>query len=568
MMHRSKTGRSLALLFPALALVLAFGTVNAQEGEAARDLFDPVYEIYENVKSHFYRPELLDDQEALYGAMKGIVEQLDDPYSEFLDPQDWQRFDESLEGEFNGVGIEITLVDRILTVITPLIGTPAEAAGILAGDQILAIDDESTEGIRLSEAAYQIRGEIGTTVVLTVRHEDESIEDIPIVRDTIVIDAVESELLEGGTIGYIRIMRFESDTTRGLDAALASFDLDNAGIGATIVLEDGRFTIASAFQGTSAALAGLSAGDEIRAIDGAGLGDLDLERVVALTRGDPGTTIDLAVRRSEEALEFFGIARDVEVGGLILDLRNNAGGLMDQAISVASRFVDEGIVLRTEGRLQGARSFYTRSNALPNLPLAVLINRGTASASEITAGAIRDNQMGVLIGEESFGKGVYQRIIEFQDGSALKITTGEYFTPSGAAVNGVGLSPDVSTARQTEPIELPPALRQELVALLAGQRACERPRAYPWHDPSPFSLTISLDVRLTVESAVEAFDAGALRTSVPVTVGCGFVPEIALPRLPERVVAEEQDPIQVAVKWIGDHAGILMPIDLASELTP
>ena len=496
MVHRSKTWRSLAILFPTLVLILAFGTSSAQEQETVPDLFDPVYEIYENVKSHFYQPELIDDQEALYGAMRGIVEQLDDPYSEFLDPQDWQRFGESLEGEFSGVGIEITLVERVLTVITPLIGTPAEAAGVLAGDQILAIDGESTEGIRLSEAAYQIRGEVGTTVVLTVRHEDESIEDIPIVRDTIVIDAVESELLEGGTIGYIRIMRFESDTTRGLDAALASFDLANAGIGAAIAHEDSRFTVTTVSEGTDAELSGLSTDDEIRTIDGVSLADLDLERVVALTRGNLGEAVELTVRRSDGTLESFEVTRDVEVPGLILDLRNNAGGLMDQAITVASRFVDEGIVLRTDGRLQGARSFYTRSNALPNLPLAILINRGTASASEITAGAIRDNQMGILIGEGSFGKGVYQRIVEFEDGSALKITTGEYFTPSGAVVNGVGLTPDIVTARRTEPIDLPPALNQELVALLVEQSGCEDLRAYPWYDPSLFTLTISVDIHL------------------------------------------------------------------------
>lgn len=567
-MHRSKTWRPLAILFPTLVLILAFGTGNAQEREAAPDLFDPVYEVYENVKSLFYQPELIDDQEALYGAMKGIVEQLDDPYSEFLDPQDWQRFSESLEGEFSGVGIEITLVERVLTVITPLIGTPAEAAGVLAGDQILAIDGESTEGIRLSEAAYQIRGEVGTTVVLTVRHEDESIEDIPIVRDTIVIDAVESELLEGGTIGYIRIMRFESDTTRGLDAALASFDLANAGIGATIAHEDSRFAVTAASEGTDAELSGLSAGDEIRTIDGVSLADLDLERVVALTRGNLGEAIELTVQRSDGTLESFEVTRDVEITGLILDLRNNAGGLMDQAITVASRFVDEGIVLRTEGRLQGARNFYTRSNALPNLPLAVLINRGTASASEIAAGAIRDNQMGILIGERSFGKGVYQRIVEFEDGSALKITTGEYFTPSGAVVNGIGLTPDILTARRTEPVELPPALRQELVAQLAEQLGREKLRAYPWYDPSLFALTISLDIGLMAENAIVAFDIGALEASVPVSVGCGFVPEIVLPGLPERIVAEEQDPIRVAIGWINDHVGVEMPIDLARELSP
>lgn len=367
MMHRSRGWRFLAFLLPTLALVLVFGAGSAQE-ETSRTLFDPVYDIYRQIQSFFYRPELIDDQEALYGAMRGVVEHLDDPYSEFLDPQDRERFDESLEGEFSGVGIEITLVDGYLTVITPLVGTPAEAAGILAGDKILAIDEESTDGISLSEAAYLIRGEIGTTVVLTVRHEDESIEEIPIERDTIVIEAVRSELVADGTVGHIRILRFERDTINELDAALASFDLDN-------------------------------------------------------------------------------------LTGLILDLRNNPGGLMDQAISVSSRFVDEGVVLRTESRLQGNRSFYTKSNSVPNLPLVVLINRGTASASEITAGAIRDNQMGVLIGGKSFGKGVFQQVLSFEDGSALKITTGEYFTPNGTIVDGVGLTPDIVLEEDEDPIE-------------------------------------------------------------------------------------------------------------------
>ncbi|MGB2983923.1 MAG: S41 family peptidase [Candidatus Bipolaricaulia bacterium] len=367
MMHRSRGWRFLAFLLPTLALVLVFGAGSAQE-ETSRTLFDPVYDIYRQIQSFFYRPELIDDQEALYGAMRGVVEHLDDPYSEFLDPQDRERFDESLDGEFSGVGIEITLVDGYLTVITPLVGTPAEAAGILAGDKILAIDEESTDGISLSEAAYLIRGEIGTTVVLTVRHEDESIEEIPIERDTIVIEAVRSELVADGTVGHIRILRFERDTINELDAALASFDLDN-------------------------------------------------------------------------------------LTGLILDLRNNPGGLMDQAISVSSRFVDEGVVLRTESRLQGNRSFYTKSNSVPNLPLVVLINRGTASASEITAGAIRDNQMGVLIGGKSFGKGVFQQVLSFEDGSALKITTGEYFTPNGTIVDGVGLTPDIVLEEDEDPIE-------------------------------------------------------------------------------------------------------------------
>jgi carboxyl-terminal processing protease len=367
MTNRRMWQKGLAVLIPAILLVLALGVGGAQE--SGGDLFAPVYQIYQYIKSYFYQPERIDDQKALYGAMKGVVEHLDDPYSEFLDPDDRRRFDESLEGEFSGVGIELSIVDNVITVITPLVGTPAEAAGVEAGDQILNIDGESTEGMTLTEAALRIRGEIGTTVTLTVRHEDGSIEDIPIVRATIVLEPVESELRADGTIGYIRLYRFEQDTTTELDAALVSFDLD-------------RLT------------------------------------------------------------------------GFILDLRNNPGGLLNEAISVSSRFVDEGVLLITQDRLSDEKEYYARGNRIPNIPLAVLINRGSASASEITAGAIRDNDMGILIGEPSFGKGVYQQLIEFPDGSALKITAGEYFTPDRKIVNGVGLTPDILVEEGQDPVDV------------------------------------------------------------------------------------------------------------------
>jgi carboxyl-terminal processing protease len=379
------------VLVPALLVVCAVSTGGSQQQTPA-DLFDPVYQIYQYVESYFYKPELIDDQEALYGAMKGVVEQLDDPYSEFLDPQDRQQFDESLEGEFSGVGIEISIEDSVLSVVTPLVGTPAEAAGVVAGDQILAIDGESTEGFTLTKAGVRIRGETGTTVVLTIRHEDGTIVDIPIVRATITIEPVTSDTLADGTVAYIRILRFESETVAMLDEALGSFDLE------------------------------------------------------AMT-------------------------------GLILDLRNDPGGLMTAATSTAGRFVDEGIVLRTNDRLSGEKLYWSKGNRVPNLPLAVLINRGSASASEIAAGAIRDNNMGILIGQTSYGKGVFQQLIDFPDGSALKITAGEYFTPAGHVVNDVGLTPDI-------------------------------------------------------------------------------------------VVEEDGDPVAVAVQWIQDHAGTVMPIDLGAAVTP
>ncbi|MGD9675427.1 MAG: S41 family peptidase, partial [Candidatus Bipolaricaulia bacterium] len=366
-MKRAMLKRTFGILLPTLLLVCAVGTGGSQQQPSSSGLFDPLYQIYQYVQSYFYKPGQIDDQKALYGAMKGVVEQLDDPYSEFLDPEEKEQFDESLEGEFSGVGIEISIEDDILTVITPLVGTPAEAAGVLAGDQILAIDGETTEKITLTGASCRIRGEIGTTVTLTLRHADGEIVDIPIVRNLIVIDPVDSSTLEGGKIGYIRILRFESDTVIEVDQALASFDLE-------------------------------------------------------------------------------------AMSGLILDLRNNPGGLMPAAISVCSRFVDEGVVLLVHDRLSGDKKYYSKGNRIPNLPLAILINRGSASAAEITAGGIRDNQMGVLIGETSFGKGVYQQMIDFPDGSALKITAGEYFTPSGRVVHDVGLSPDVVVPEGEDPL--------------------------------------------------------------------------------------------------------------------
>jgi carboxyl-terminal processing protease len=366
-MRHAALKRTLGILSLALLGVCAVGAGGSQQQASTSGLFDPVYQIYQYVQSYFYKPELISDQKALYGAMKGVVEELDDPYSEFLDPEEKQQFDESLEGEFSGVGIEISIEDGVLTVITPLVGTPAEAAGVQAGDLILAIDGKTTEKITLSGASNRIRGETGTTVTLTVRHESGEIVDIPIVRSKIVIDPVESKTMENGTIGYIRILRFESDTVVEVDQALASFDL-------------------------------------------------------------------------------------AAMKGLILDLRNDPGGLMPTAISVCSRFVDDGVVLVVHDRLSGEKKYYSKGNRIPNLPLAILINRGSASASEITAGGIRDNRMGILIGETSFGKGVYQQMIDFPDGSALKITAGEYFTPSGCVVQGVGLKPDIAVPEDGDPV--------------------------------------------------------------------------------------------------------------------
>ena len=368
MKTRSRTSRIVMIVIPTILLVLAAGIGEAQTSRNS-DLFSPVYQIYQYIQSYFYQPEQIGDQRALYGAMKGVVQQLGDPYSEFLDPEDRRRLNQSVAKGVGSVGIELTISDGILTVITPMIGTPAETAGIVAGDLILAIDGDSTEGVSLSEAAYLISGDIGSEVVLTVRHEDREIVDIAISRAIIEIADVEASLRDDGRIGYLRLYRYDPGTTQELDEALAWLDPE-------------------------------------------------------------GLT------------------------GLILDMRNNPGGLLNEAIDIASRFIDEGTVLITSERGSGERTYASSGNDVPNLPLAILINRGTASASEITAAAIRDNDMGVLVGETSYGKGVFQQLIDFLDGSVLKLTTGEYFTPDGAVVNGVGLTPDIVASEGEDPIDL------------------------------------------------------------------------------------------------------------------
>ena len=337
---------------------------------SSSSLFAPLSQIYQYVQSYFYQPERIDDQEAVYGALRGMIEILDDPYSEYLDPEAYEQFNQSIEGEFSGVGIEITIKDDVVTVITPLVGTPAEAAGMRAGDRILAIDGESTEGMSLTEASVRIRGEIGSSVTLSLLHADDTPEDILIVRDLIVIAPLYLELLEEDTILYIQLSRFDSTVSYDLEEELDSYDL-------------------------------------------------------------------------------------ASLDGLILDLRYNPGGLLSAAISVSSLFVDRGqLIVTTESRISGEQKYSSIGNTIPNIPLAVLINAGTASSAEITAGAIRDQEMGVLIGAKSFGKGVVQRVFDFSDGSALKLTTAEYLTPSGQAVDGVGLTPDIEAAEDEDPVDL------------------------------------------------------------------------------------------------------------------
>ena len=368
MTNRSNLGRIAMILVPTIVLVAVLGAGGAQTDQNA-DVFSPLYQLYQYIRDYYYEPERITDDEALYGAMMGIVEQLEDPYSQFLDPEAYQRYENAIAGEYIGIGLKMSILDGVLTVIAPLASSPAEEADVLTGDQILAIDGRSTDGMSLAWAKACVLCEIGTEIVLTMRRDGGEIVDVGLVCESFNVPAVEWSFMDNNRIGYVRVYRFGSDTTRELNQALRALDLKS-------------------------------------------------------------------------------------LDGLILDLRDNPGGRGLEAISVASCFVDDGFVVSTADQLRAPRKQYSFGNALPNLPLAVLINRGTASASEITAGAIRDRDMGILIGETSFGKGIYQRLFKFPDGSALKLTAGRWFTPEGHSVDGIGLEPDIAVEKDENAIEI------------------------------------------------------------------------------------------------------------------
>ena len=341
-----------------LLLFLLLGVWSSTIG-GEHDLFSDLYTVYELVKKYYFRADNISETSLVHGAIRGLVDSLGDPYSVYLSPEDVQKWEEAISGKYVGIGIEVTIKDGWLTVVTPFPGTPAEKAGIRPGDVILAVDGESTEGWTLEQAAVKIRGPEGTTVLLKVKHKDGTIEDLEIVRRKIAIKSVDVSWLEEERVIYIKLSSFDLDTPRLFDRALSSVPLESA-------------------------------------------------------------------------------------KGFILDLRNNPGGLLSSAIEIASRFVDAGVLawVRTTGTRE--RRYRSRGNNLPNLPLAVLVNEGTASASELVAGAIQDHGVGILIGTPTFGKGVIQEIVmRFPDGGLLKLTTGEYLTPNKRHVHGKGLIPDI-----------------------------------------------------------------------------------------------------------------------------
>ncbi|WP_016854144.1 S41 family peptidase [Halomonas smyrnensis] len=356
-----------AALLPVALLTLPLPLQAASDAEPAGDEL-PVAEIqafaevFERIKRAYV--EEVDDATLMRNAMRGMLSELD-PHSTYLDAEAYQSLQESTQGEFGGVGIEVGKRDGQLTVITPIDDTPASRAGLQAQDVILRIDDTPTEGMSLQEAVDLMRGEPGTDIRLTIMREGENApREMNIEREVIRTESVKQELLAPG-YGYLRVSQFQTRTGEQVVDALDTL-------------------------------------------------------------------------RDEGPLQ-----------GLVLDLRNNPGGVLQAAVDVADAFLESGLVVYTEGRLPDSAMRFSahRDTAAPDVPLVILINGGSASAAEIVAGALQDQRRGVVMGTESFGKGSVQQIMPLGDDEALKLTTARYFTPSGRSIQALGIEPDVQVVR-------------------------------------------------------------------------------------------------------------------------
>ncbi len=331
--------------------------VTAETGDVYENI-EIFAEVLRQIEKNYVESQ--DSKELIYGAIKGMVQSLD-PHSSFMTKEEHQELLIETKGSFSGVGIEISIRDNVLTVVSPIEGTPAYEAGIEPGDKIIKIDDTSSIDMSLPEAVKLIRGPKGSDVKLTVMREgEEKPLEFTIIRDVIPLKSVRNHMLTPD-IGYVRVASFQSNTEKDLSAAL----------------------------------------EEV----------------------EKGKTIK----------------------GLILDLRNNPGGLLSQAISVSDLFLDSGLIVSTKGRhsSQSLEASAHKNSISRDYPIIVLVNGGSASAAEIVAGALQDNKRALILGTKTFGKGSVQTILPLSDGSGLRLTTARYYTPSGRSIQLSGILPDI-----------------------------------------------------------------------------------------------------------------------------
>ncbi|MEK6774314.1 MAG: S41 family peptidase [Bdellovibrionota bacterium] len=313
-----------------------------------------------NLIQQFYVEEV-DTKKLIYGAIKGMLRELD-PHTNFMQPELFKDFESETSGEFGGLGIEISIQNGVLTIISPIEDTPAWEAGIKPGDKVISVDGVSTKNLSLVEASQLMRGKRGSKIVLRiVRETEDDPRDITITRGSVKIKSVKYTDLDDG-YAYAKVTAFNETTARDLEKAL-----DNH------------------------------------------------------------------------------MSKNKKIEGLLIDLRRNPGGLLDQAIKASDLFLKEGIIVSTIGRNKKDKevTMATKKGRFTGFPLIVLVNEYSASASEILAGALQDNKRALIVGERTFGKGSVQSVVKLPDGSGLKMTVARYYTPSGISIQSEGIKPDI-----------------------------------------------------------------------------------------------------------------------------
>tara|TARA_B100001248_G_scaffold262686_1_gene260911 strand:- start:7048 stop:8334 length:1287 start_codon:yes stop_codon:yes gene_type:complete len=343
------------LVFKLSLLFMGVLVANQQDVYKQLNLFG---EVYERVRSEYV--EEIKDKDLIEAAINGMLQSLD-PHSSYLNSDSFEEMKVQTKGEFGGLGIEVTMENGLVKVVSPIDETPAAKAGIRSGDYISHIDEEAVMGLTLSEAVDKMRGPVNTPILITVIRKGEEPFDVKIIRDIIKITSVKIQVHE--EVGYLRITSFTQKTYRNLIKEFSKLEKQMSG----------------------------------------------------------------------------------NMKGLVLDLRNNPGGLLDQAISVSDAFLDRGEIVSTRGRETNTEQRFnaTKGDITKGIPIVVLINGGSASASEIVAGALQDHKRGILLGTSTFGKGSVQTIIPVSSKGAIRLTTARYYTPSGKSIQAKGIEPDI-----------------------------------------------------------------------------------------------------------------------------
>ena len=366
----------LVLTTTMLAFVATSKGAGAVSSETYRQL-NMFGDVFERVRAEYV--EEVDDAELIEAAIQGMLSSLD-PHSTFLSPKAYGEMQVHTRGQFGGLGIEVTMENGLVKVVSPIDDTPAHRAGIQPGDFIIGIDGEQVFGLTLGEAVDRMRGPVKSEIVITVQRGGvEQPFDVTIIRDVIRIRSVKSRA--EGDVAFIRVTSFNEQTDSGVEKAMRELN------------------------------------DEI---------------------GD-------------------------SLKGLVLDLRNNPGGLLDQAVAVSDAFLEKGEIVSTRGRgSRGGQRFNARAGDIAEgLPIVVLINGGSASASEIVAGALQDHRRAIILGTRSFGKGSVQTVIPLPGEGAMRLTTARYYTPSGRSIQATGIEPDIFVDAGTIEITSDAARRRE-----------------------------------------------------------------------------------------------------------